>query len=295
MQQTEDTVNIIGYASGLGSCDTRCCTGPFIIKASEAFEALKGNSTVDWHWIDNLAPHEEATKLAAISPIAEISQRLAQHVIQQVENQHPFAVISGVHSSAIGAWSGAAKAIDAPLGLIWIDAHMDSHTPETTHTGNVHGMPLAALLGKGDPRLAALLRSEPALLPENLVLVGIRDFEPEEADLLNSLGVKIYLMKEVKERGIGPVLQEAGEYVTKKTKHFGISIDLDAIDPTDAPGVSLPTPNGIAAVPLCQALKDYFYQHPQLLGVEIAEFNTYRDEDHKTEKVVADLLQSLFG
>ena len=133
-------------------------------------------------------------------------------------------VLGGDHSIAMGTWRGVANAVDGKLGLLWIDAHLDAHTPETSHSGKLHGMPLAALLGQtGD----ALCEPGAALAPEHVCVVGVRSFEPEEAALASALGVRIYTIAEIERRGLGEVLREAAARVQTGTAAYGITRDLD--------------------------------------------------------------------
>lgn len=203
-------------------------------------------------------------------------------------------VIGGDHSCAIGTWSGAAQAIASRgnLGLIWIDAHMDSHTPQTSHSGAVHGMPLAALLGQGDSRLTAILGASAKLKPNHICLIGVRSFEEEEAALLAKLGVRIYDHDEVNARGIAEVLAEAHALIKQHTVAYGISVDLDAVDPHEAPGVGSPEPGGLSGKALCAELARYKHD-ASLLGIEVVELNPVRDKLGLTSALAMRILLSV--
>jgi len=244
---------------------------------------------VPLQWQAMLKPQANLPKLAAIS---EECKKLATHVSELVAKNQFFTVLGGDHSCAIGTWSGVHAALKNNVGLIWFDAHMDSHTPETTLTGNIHGMPLACLLGHGELLLTNILTTGPQIRPEHVCLIGIRSFEQGEADLLKQLNVRIFFIDEVKERGLAAVMQDALAIVTKDTAGFGISLDLDSVDPEDAPGTGTPELNGISGKELCQALQR-LSQHPKLLGLEIAEFDPHRDKNHVTEKLIVNLLSSI--
>lgn len=284
-------LKIIGVASGIGAQDHRCEDGPVAIRQSNV---LSAHVHRDIEWVDTLKP---AAKLAnPVDAIVDLSARLAQIVCNLTHAQQPFAVFGGDHSMAIGTWSGARSGLahGDHLGLIWIDAHMDSHTPDTTPSGAVHGMPLAALLGYGDPRFMQIANAQPALLAPHVCLIGIRSFERGEASLLERLGVRIFTMQEVQERGLNQVVRDAIAIVSNGTAGFGVTVDLDALDPTDAPGVGSPSPGGIVAAELLEALAQ-INSRPQLLGVEIAEYNPARDIDQRTARLAAKLLQSMMG
>jgi arginase len=211
-----------------------------------------------------------------------------------VAREGRFAVIGGDHSCAIGTWSGVAHArrTFGPIGLVWIDAHMDSHTPETSHSGALHGMPLACLLGRGEARLTQLMTRSPKLVAAHTCVVGARSFEPEEAALLDELGVRVIARSELKTLALRDAIGEAVAIAASAPGGFGITIDLDVIDPVDAPGVGSPEPGGIPAQQLIDALAPIRH-HPALLGVEIAEYNPFRDRGDKTADLVIHLMSTL--
>ena len=153
-------------------------------------------------------------------------------------------------------------------------------------------MPVAHLLGKGIKHLCELFDSAPKIKPENLCIIGVRSYEPGEAALLNQLGVRVIFMDEVHERGMNAVLNEACEHAAKTTCGFGISIDMDSIDPADAPGVGCPEPGGIRGQALVSALQSIHYSKP-LLGLELTEFNPLRDQNGITAALLADLMNSV--
>jgi arginase len=155
-------------------------------------------------------------------------------------------------------------------------------------------MPLACLLGLGDRRLTSIGGHYPKLLPECVVLIGVRSFEPEEHWLLQQLGVKIFFMDEVRRRGLSKVFQESLEVVQDRTAGFGISIDLDAIDPKDAPAVGSPVSGGIAKEELIEVLRP-LYGAPYLIGLEIAEYNPALDQQYLTAHLIGELLISVFA
>jgi arginase len=235
-------------------------------------------------------PHITTDK---ITTVTEQCTLLAHTVSALVKENKFFMVIGGDHSSAIGTWSGVYEALHEPCGLIWIDAHMDSHTPETSPTGNIHGMPLAALLGYGALTLTQILSASTKLAPENVCLIGVRSFEPDEEALLKKLNVRIYFMDEVNKRGIKVVLEEARQHVTKYTKKYGITLDIDSIEPQDAPGTGALEPSGIRADALCDALDKVVAEDPLFIGAEIAEFDPTQDKNHKTEKLILPLIAAM--
>lgn len=231
------------------------------------------------------ASDQEIPLSASLPLIHAFHWRLAQAVRQIVKRGDFPVVLGGDHSNAVGVWNG----VDAPLGLLWIDAHMDAHTPKTSPSGAYHGMPLAALLGYGDPAMAKLLGKEAILQPEDVALLGVRSFEEGEAALLKELGVRVYFMEEIRQRGLAPVFEEALSHVGKNVPRIGISLDLDVFDPQDAPGVGSPEPGGISAsefLPLLSLVR----AEKKLVGLEIVEYNPEEDIGRKTEDLVFRLL-----
>src|SRR5437762_9760679 len=270
---------LIGAALGLGASDPRCSRGPHQLLAGGLLAHLSAQGA-DVLWRVTLQPQLRRAR-SRDGAIVYFGARLASDVNAVVgAGEFPF-VLGGDHSCAIGTWSGAAKALSArgPLGLVWIDAHMDSHTPSTSPSGMRHGMPLAALLGHGaDPELAR--GSQGPLAPQHLCLVGVRSYESEEAALLAELGVKIFPMTEIEERGIDAVRDDAVRIVSTGTAGYGISIDLDAPEPSDAPGVGTPVEGGIPAGGLIAALRNFSADH-SLLALEVVEYNPCLDRGRK--------------
>ena len=205
-------------------------------------------------------------------------------------------MIGGDHSCAIGTWSAVAHAnrLRGDIGLIWIDAHMDSHTYLTSVSQNIHGMPVASLLGEGDQSLSQILDSYPKLKPQNLCIIGLRSYEAGEAALLKRLGVKLFLMDDVRKRNFQTVFLEAWQQVSYTSCGVGLSIDMDGIDPFDAPGVGSPESDGLSGADLVSELTHFFLTH-SLLGLEIAEFNPMMDQKGKTAQLLVDLIHATYS
>lgn len=284
-------IPVLAYASGIAANNPDCRLGPGALKKSDLL--LEMADLLDWQ--PAIASEHNQAGMAALPEVARLNQILAQKTQAYVRDHQSFLVLGGDHSCAIGTWSGASAALKkrGPIGLIWIDAHMDSHTPQTTESGNIHGMPLASLLGYGAKELTGIMDFQPKLLPEHVCLIGVRSFEKGEAGLLKKLNVKIFYSDEVKKRGLADIFRQARNIVTNGTVGYGISIDLDAIDPQDAPGVGKPELHGLAGKEFYQQLK-LFNHDPTLLGLEIVEFNPKLDQEHKTEKLISDIIHSVF-
>ena len=284
------SIDVYGYASGNGAADPRCCMGPITMEGSPTMKNVS-----ELHWKTHILPTTAAAQLEAIDGIEKACYKLAQHTFNSCKNQRQFTVIGGDHSVAIGTWSGVASAQGGPIGMLWIDAHLDSHTPTSSISKNLHGMPLAALLGQGDERLTNLLTSGPKLDPQQVVILGARDFEPAEWALCKDMGVTIITMETIMTRGFAACFEDALAHVMKNPHGFGISIDIDGLDPQDAPGTAILTEPGIRSKDLQDALTQHIATHPQFLGLEIAEFFPDLDENGKTERVIAQLIQAAFA
>lgn len=271
-------VRLIGAALGLGAQLQECAEGPKYLQKTIL-------SSLDWDFVFPQKNERENHEL-----IYQFNLQLAQKVMSCMQNQEfPF-VIGGDHSIAVGTWNGVYFGLEQEeFGLIWIDSHMDSHTPETTPSNAIHGMPLAGLLGFGPPFLSSLKGISPILKPENVCLIGIRSFEEEEAALLQKLGVHIFFMDDVNRKGLDTVFEEAVYHVTKRTKFFGISLDLDVIDPKEAPGVGSPEEGGILTAELLTALPKICL-HPSLKAFELVEYNPKYDIDNKTASICNEIV-----
>ena len=282
-------VKVFGYASGNAAEQSDCCMGPIVMESSPYLDSNLIS------WVGHLFPPNSERKLAALSGIKVICNKMAQHTHNAVKVGSKFVVIGGDHSSAIGTWSGAASAAGGPIGMIWVDAHMDSHTDKSSITKNIHGMCLAALLGAGSVDLTTIMTAEQKLAPQNVVIIGARSYETEEKELLENLGVQIIYMQEVEENGLANSFQKALAIAAANKNGFGISIDIDAFDPMFAPATAIKTSPGINPGDLNIELADYVRDHEGFLGLEIAEFFPNLDIEQKTEKTIAAIINSTFS
>jgi ornithine--oxo-acid transaminase len=196
-------------------------------------------------------------------------------------------VMGGDHALAVGTWRGVARGLGGPCGLLWIDAHLDAHTSRSSPSGNPHGMPLAALLGRGPNPWQS---HEAVVDAARCCVFGARSWESAELSLLRELGVRVVDLDEIRRRGLPEALAEALARVGGGP--FGISIDLDAFDPLAAPGVNTPCAEGLDAAALGDGLRS-LARRPQLAAIEIAEYNPDRDSGGQTAELVAGLLEAL--
>ena len=283
-------IMIIGAASGTGAPDPSTAEGPDALRHYRVFHDTPLQH-VEWDAILRVPRRERDTPLHAV---AALGTRLAAEVERVLGSGHFPLVVGGDHSCAIGTWSGVHRVLapKGPLGLIWIDAHMDSHTFSTTPSGQIHGMPLAALLGHGEAALTTIDGPEAKLRPEHVCLIGVRSYEAGEAALLHRLGVRVFDMAEIHLRGLAEVFEAALVIVRQGTAGFGVSIDLDALDPAEEPGVGTPVPGGLRRADLLAALAG-LRGDPAFAAMEIVEYNPRRDRGHATADAAGALLDAV--
>ncbi|MEE8147328.1 MAG: arginase [Longimicrobiales bacterium] len=206
-------------------------------------------------------------------------------------------ILGGDHSLSAGTTAGVAahyRQRGESIGLLWIDAHTDMNTPETTPSGNVHGMPLATLTGLGPEALTHLMGPAPAIRPEHVVVIAARELDSREKETVREAGVRVITMSEVDERGIGACMDEALERLTDGTAGFHVSLDLDSVDPIRAPGVGTPVAGGLTyreAHLICEKAA----RSGKLLGLEVVELNPVQDFQNQTARLAVGLVASALG
>jgi arginase len=233
-----------------------------------------------------------------LAEITETCSRTGHSVLKALRQQMIPLVLGGDHSLAAGTVSGVAafyRRHKQKIGLIWMDAHPDINTPETSPSGNVHGMPLAALLALGPQPLANLFGYAPKIAPENVVLIGIRNIDAAERDNLRRAGVNhVYTMRDIDERGLRTIMEEALRAAGSGTAGYHVSLDMDWIDPEDAPGVGTPVRGG-ATYREAHLAMEILADHGRLLSLEIVEVNPVIDEHNRTADLAVELACSAFG
>lgn len=199
--------------------------------------------------------------------------------------------MGGDHSIAVGTVGAATH--QGPVGLLWVDAHGDFNTPETSPSGNLHGMPLAALTGRGIPELVDLGRPGPKVDPHDVMLIGIRDLDPQERRMLRESGAGVYTMREVDERGIGRVAHEA----MKRLSHLPrvhVSLDMDVLDPREAPGVGTPVAGGLSYRE-AHLLMEIIAEQAEVGSLDVVEINPILDHRNRTAELALELILSVLG
>jgi len=281
-------VAAIAVSCGAGARDGGCKDGPDYFRR---YWAHKAPASVRLAW--EPAPANLYTEIGAtVDVVARTCRWLAWTTRRLARRRKRFLVIGGDHSCAIGTWTGASEGLQGPLGLVWIDAHMDMHVPETSPSGAINGMALAALVGHGAPELTALSRGSRAIAPRNVCLIGARSFEPEEIAFAKRHGIRIIGMAELHRYGIADACTEARAIAGAGVAGYGVSLDLDAFDPVDAPGVGTPVPGGIRPGEFLDAWTD-LTDSALCVGVEIVEYNPHRDQAGQTAQLLGDLVAAM--
>jgi ornithine--oxo-acid transaminase len=248
-------------------------------------------------WQSPLAPDAAKAAESGAAALVELASALAARTRQAVGEATLPLVIGGDHSIALGTWRGVAQARQrhGAVGLLWIDAHMDAHTSATTETGMLHGMPLAALFGEGDADLVGVGGAEaPRLAPAYVALVGVRSFEAGEAELLRRLGVAVFGMAEIDRRGLAAVMRDALAIVRAAPGGFGVSFDVDSLDPQEAPGVTVPEAHGLIGSEVAATLAG-IAGDPRCVALEVVEYNPLNDVAMQSARLVIDIVASMFS
>src|SRR4051812_7821956 len=241
-------ISIIGVPMDLGADRRGVDMGPSALRYADVNERLTelGYDVEDLGDIDVIIPetqHYGDPHAKYLNEIAKACHQLAELVLRAYEQGRTPLVLGGDHSIAVGTMSGMSEAFrrqKKKLGLMWFDAHADMNTPEISPSGNVHGMPMASILGYGPKPLTDIYGFAPKLKPENVVMIGIREVDLQEREMVRKSGVRVFTMKEIDKRGIGAVLDEALSLVTKGTDGFSVTLDADFLDPDESPGVATP-------------------------------------------------------
>jgi arginase len=230
-----------------------------------------------------------------LTPIKEICENLATMTEAILDRQHIPLVIGGDHSVAIGTVSGILRHFgkkDQHVGMVWIDAHADVNTPATSPSGNIHGMPLAVLIGKGHPELTSISSSK--IRPQNCVLIGIRNIDDEEKRILRESGIRYFTMRDIDEKGMFAVMREAIKYASDGTAGIHVSFDIDGIDPRYTPGVSTPVSGGLTLREAHLAM-EMLSETQKIVALEFVELNPFMDVGAQSANVTVDLLLSALG
>ena len=291
-------IDIIGVPIDLGADRRGVDMGPSAIRYAHLHEKLKalGYALEDKGNIE--VPIQETCeindpKLKYIDCIIPMGRRIAGAVATSIQGGRFPLVLGGDHSLSVGSIRGAAK--HRKLGVIWVDAHADFNTAETTPSGNIHGMPLAALCGLGDPRLVCLWDEQPPVIdPKRVAVIAARDLDPGEKRNLHEAGVMVQSMEQIDRDGMVTVLEKALHRISRDVDGIYLSFDMDALDPRHAPGVGTPVTGGLTyreAHLACEVVAE----SGKLIGMDLVEVNPILDIQNQTAIMAVEFIRSALG
>jgi arginase len=295
-------VDLIGVPMDLGAGRRGVDMGPSAFRIAHVVERI-GQLGYEVHELGDIeVPIPEMGRRGDESArylveIAQVCAALYERVFSSLRADCMPIVLGGDHSLAVGSVAGTAacaRAEGAELGLIWVDAHADMNTPDSSPSGNVHGMPLAACLGKGPRELAGIGGDQPSVLPERTVLLGLRNLDETEKQLVRDAGVTAYTMSEIDQRGLYAVLREALEIVTADDAWLHLSFDLDSVDPSVAPGVGTPVRGGLSYRE-AHLIMETAHESGALTTLDLVEVNPILDTRNTTADLAVELALSAIG
>jgi arginase len=295
-------IRIIGVPMDLGQSRRGVDMGPSALRVAGLQARLKqlGHQVED---IGNVPvkqqeeQHYGEKRAKYLNEIAETCRGLAEIVQRTLEEGYLSIVLGGDHSIAIGSIAGVASHFrkqSKRVGCLWLDAHGDMNTPESSPSGNVHGMPLASLIGYGAPELVDLLEFKPKVEPRNVALVGARDLDAREKRLVKESGMHVFTMRDIDERGMREVMSEALRFATDDTEGLIVSLDMDFVDPSDAPGVGTPVRGGVTYREAHLAM-EMIADSEAMVSLEVVEINPVIDVHNTTALLGVELVLSGLG
>jgi len=295
-------ISIIGVPMDLGADRRGVDMGPSALRYADLNEKLEalGYEVQDLGDLDVIIPethHFGDPRAKYLKEISDACNHLANLVLEVRQSGRIPLVLGGDHSIAVGTVSGVTESFrreGKQIGLLWFDAHADFNTPDISPSGNVHGMPMAGLMGYGPMQLTHIFGFSPKIQPEHAVQIGIREVDPDERQLVKKSGIRVFTMKEIDRRGIGTVMDEALSIVTKGTAGFAVTLDADFLDPYESPGVATPVRGG-ADYREAHLAMEMIADTNKMVSFEIAEINPILDVHNKTAQFGTELILSAFG
>ncbi len=295
-------VAIIGVPLDLGGNRRGVDMGPSALRITHLVSRLKilGHDVVDTGDVDAPLPEEAHIgdlKKKFSKEIGEVCEALCDRVVKVMGEGRIPVSLGGDHSIAMGSIAGVAKhfrAKNEKIGLIWFDAHGDMNTPESTNSGNVHGMPLSHVLGMGDEALAMIGGFKPKVAASSACLIGIRDLDEREKKLIADSGITVFTMRDIDRHGVSHVIDEAIDRASRGTAGIHVSFDVDAIDPSEAVGVGTPKKGGLTyrEAHLCLEI---IADTKRMTSMDVVEINPILDNRNTTGELGAELILSALG
>ena len=296
-------IRIIGVPMDLGASRRGVDMGPSAVRYTDLRDrAVKLGHTVEDAGNVAVPFREDAARGAQrgaryLGAITDVCVDVATRTRAALDEGRIPVVLGGDHALAAGSIAGAAAHLRAKgkrLGAIWVDAHGDLNTPATSRSGNVHGMPLAALLGNGDKAMSGIAGGGAALRAADVSLVGLRDLDASERTHIKKWGLTAFTMRALDERGVRAVLEDAIAVAARETAGIWVSLDMDVIDPEEAPGVGTPVPGGMTYREAHLAM-EMFADTGKLVGLDVVEVNPVLDEHNRTAEIACELILSALG
>lgn len=296
------SVALIGFPMDLGAGRRGVDMGPSALRIAGIADRLRelGYTVLDR---GDIAIHTQEVqdiydpKLKYLPEIARACRLLSEVVWQLLTEGYLPLALGGDHSMSIGSVAGIARWCrhhTKRLGILWIDAHGDVNTPETSPSGNIHGMPLAVLLGYGAPELTALAGFCPMVELSSVVLLGVRSLDLGEREFIQRTGLRVYTMQDIDRRGIYPIALEALQYLRQRVDHLHVSFDVDVLDPSVAAGVGTPVPGGLSYRE-AHLLMETIAESGSVHSLDVVEVNPILDTRNTSATVAAELIASLMG
>ena len=297
-----DKIRIIGVPMDLGASRRGVDMGPSALRVAGLQSRLKqlGRQVEDIGNISVRQPEEQhygEKNAKYLEEIAATCKDVAEIVRKTLDEDLIPLVLGGDHSIAVGTAAGVAahfRKESKRAGLVWLDAHGDMNTPESSPSGNVHGMPLAAIMGYGPAELVDLGGVKPMIEPRNVTLVGVRDLDSKERKLIKESGAHIFTMRDIDERGMREVMSDALRFAGDDTAGIAVSLDMDFVDPSDAPGVGTPVRGGVTYREAHLAL-EMIADTKSLVSFELVEINPVIDLHNTTALLGVELILSGLG
>lgn len=299
MLKSRPTIEIIGAPQDLGQIHRGVDMGPSAVRVAGLIPRLEdlGYTVIDRGNIScaSMATAEEGDQSARfLSHVVADSELLAAVVEDTVRSRHFPLVIGGDHSVAIGTLGGLAR-IEPRQGLLWVDAHADFNTPESTPSGNIHGMPVAAILGYGPTELVEVAGVAPKAVEANTVIVGLRSVDEAEAERLRASNIRYFTMHDIDMNGLAPIVEAAIEILTADgVRNVHLSFDADAIDPRHAPGTGTPVLGGLTYRE-SHLMMELLAEANIITSAEFTEVNPILDDQNHTAELIVELIASLAG
>ena len=300
--ESKKSLSILGVPLGYGASMAGVDIGPAALRVARLNQRIArlGYSVHDLGDMRLERPQafpEVDDKLKYVREISNTCEQLAKEVEAILEAKQLPLVLGGDHSIAIGSFAGVAshyKKQNHTVGLLWFDAHADINTPETTPSGNIHGMPLAALLGYGAPELTNIAGFAPKLDPQLCVHVGARDIDAGEREMIRKLGIRFFTMREIDERGMSACMDEAIAIASRGSGGYAVTFDVDVLDPGDAPGSGTLVRGGLTYREAHLGMEKVA-EAGGMRSLEIVEINTALDVNNKTAELGVELILSALG